>query len=429
MRRSPQASPDGLTHRLVLGGLPAVFAAALASLTPLLGLAYLDAPSYQVWALASVLFTVFLVFDFGAPTLATKLASENSLTRKAFLALGGLSVAAPAVLGVAAALVWPAYARAADISGSPAAQFGTTLAWVTAGSALRSVGSLFAASALGGHRFGSRAIILVLGSTVQAIVTFAALESGGELDSLGMGLCAGGIAQLLAGTALEWRCFPRRADRGADVGALVGRFFRAKSATAVLGLGVTQLDRWALGLVAASPTFVVAYDVAARIAMMPKIALLAVSAGTVAEVSRLRTRDAVVGLYRRLLRGTVLLSLLGAVGAVGVVVAMTQVAHTSVPVRLAVAVAVPVCLGHAIHCWTIPGVNTVSALGSPRFELSYMIPLGVLTLLVYLSAATTHSATFFVAGWAVTLGATSAAFAILTPRIVDRAWEENDVAR
>ncbi|WP_313405242.1 hypothetical protein [Aeromicrobium sp.] len=412
-----------LSGRLLLGGLPAVFATGLASFTPLLGLGYLNASTYQVWALASVLFTVFLVFDFGAPVLATKLASESSLTRRAFSALTLLSVAVPIGLGLVALILWPAYARAADISDSLTGEFVVTLAWVTAGSVLRSVGSLFAASALGGDRFSARALILVLGSATQAIATLVALESGAGLHSLGIGLFAGGVVQTFVGLVTECRHLVPGVVQDNQVMVLIGRFFRAKSATAVLGLTVTQLDRWALGLVAASPSFVVAYDVAARVGMMPKIALLALSAGTVSEVSRLRTRDAVTDLYRTLLRGTMALSILGAVGAVAVVACISLWGDGTSSLGLAVLIAIPVCLGHAIHCWTIPGVNTVSALGSPRYELLYMIPLGVLTFGVYLVAAATHSVTLFVMGWSLVLGASSAMFAWRTPRFIASSWE------
>lgn len=403
------APSDRLAVRLLKGGLPGVAASAVNSFVPLLGSLFVSTSEYAVWALGATLATIFVVFDFGSPSLATKLASSEQLTRAVSVRLFLISMSPPLLLGLVSVLVWPIYSQHAGLALIPLEQVALMFAMVAAGCALRGIGLVYAASALGAGRFTRRGVILIGGATVQVLATVVSLLYGLGINSLGMGILCSGIAQASLGFLVEYRCLSRVAGgdfSAREINRLILLFLRAKGLVTLLGLGITQLDRWAVGLIG-SPKLLAQYDIATRILVMPKVALVAVAVGLIAEGSRSKTRSETMSVLARsekLLAVAAFAMLAPAVG-----IAMVMQSHIETAMSIAVLTGL-VAVAHLANSFTIPSVFILTGLGRPDLELRYLVPLSLATIVVYCVSIASHSGSFFVFGWCLSMTALSLYF-------------------
>ncbi|QCQ92559.1 hypothetical protein [Rhodococcus sp. SGAir0479] len=368
------------------------------SFVPLLGSLFVSTSEYAVWALGATLATIFVVFDFGSPSLATKLASTEELTRAVSVRLFLVSMSPPLVLGLVSVLVWPLYSQHAGLAQIPMTQVVLMFAMVAVGCALRGIGLVYAGSALGAGRFTRRGIILVGGAGVQVLATVLSLLSGLGINSLGVGILCSGICQAALGLLAEYRCLSRVSTgkfSAGEINRLMILFLRAKGAVTLLGLGITQLDRWAVGLIG-SPTLLAQYDIATRILVMPKVALVALAVGLIAEGSRSSTRSAALSILDR---SEKLLSIAAfAMLVPAIAFAMFMQSHIETAMSIVVLTGL-VALAHLANSFTIPSVFLLTGLGRPDLELRYLVPLSVSTIAVYFIAIASHNGTFFVYGW------------------------------
>ncbi|WP_143545370.1 MULTISPECIES: oligosaccharide flippase family protein [unclassified Rhodococcus (in: high G+C Gram-positive bacteria)] len=379
---APATTPGPLVGRLMKGGLPAIAASAFVAFVPIIGSAYLSVEEYAVWALAATLSTIFIVFDFGTPTLATKLAGANKLDFRTALTLCVLSAIPPIVLGCVAIAVWPHYAHAANLVTDDSSATHLILL-VSVGGVFRSIGIVYGAAALGRSHFMRRTAILFLGGSIQLIATIASLESGFGIVSLGIGIISAGFLQFVIGFALEGqpsRNDPRlRRDESVSVKNTIILFMKTRLLVATLGLFITQLDRWGLGLIG-NPSLLAKYDIATRFIMIPKIIIIALAAGLVADSSRLNDKSQGRLLLFRVQK-LVIFATVPLLAAASVVAFLAQeTAIGAVPSLLVVTL---VAVAHGSNCLTIAPVNILSGIGRPDFELRYLLPLACVVAISY----------------------------------------------
>lgn len=405
-------------RRLLKGGLPAIASSGVVAVVPLSGVLFLDAKHYAVWALASTLSTVFVVFDFGTSALATKLAGSNSLSTKTMFHLLWISALPPAVLGVASILVWPVYARAAGLVYFPLDEAILLLALVAIGTLFRSVGVLFAAIALGRGHFGKRSAVLIAGALVQLAVTMAGLASDMGVMSLGAGIVAGGVVQAATATVLE-ALSPRATSQTVNAREIIWRFVKSKGAITALGLCVTQFDRWAVGLVG-DPGLLATYDVATRIATMPKIALIAIAAGLVAESARVTSVDSLSELLRRSQRWNTFAVLVAGLAA-GFVTFF--VIDFGLDPTLTILVIVLAGLAHSANGATIATSMILTGRGRPDLELRYVVPLAVTCIAAYALGVGLQSGAVLLGVWSLSMIAWSVWFVQRSRVYVREAWD------
>ncbi|KZF09107.1 hypothetical protein A2J03_03295 [Rhodococcus sp. EPR-157] len=406
-----------LALRLVKGGLPAIAASAFVAFVPILGSVYLSVDDYAVWALAATLSTIFIVFDFGTPTLATKLAGSGELDFRTSLTLCGLSAVPPIALGVLSIGIWPAYSNAADLNSDNGTAI-LLIGLISVGGMLRSIGIVYGAAALGRMHFYRRTAVLFFGGSVQLAVTLAALEAGTGLVSLGIGTIAAGFVQLVIGFAMEGGKSRNDMRLGPDAGAAVRRmillFMKTRVFVAMLGLWITQLDRWALGLLG-DAELLARYDIATRFVMIPKIVLIALAAGLVADSSRLATKDEGTALLARVQKLVLLLMVPLMVGAAAVAYLAQQ---TALGIAPSLAVVALIALAHGANCMTIAPVNVLAGAGRPDFELRYLVPLAGIVAIAYATGIATDNGTALIALWASAMMALSLWFTASSVRYV-----------
>jgi O-antigen/teichoic acid export membrane protein len=414
---SPESSRRALVGRLLKGGLPAIAASSFVAFVPIIGSAYLSVDDYAVWALAATLSTIFIVFDFGTPTLATKLAGSRDLDFRTAVTLCGLSAAPPIALGAIAIAVWPAYSAAADLQADNLTAIHLILL-VSVGGVLRSIGVVYGAAALGRSHFLRRTAVLFLGGSIQLISTIAALEYGLGIMSLGIGTVAAGFAQFSVGIVAEGlRCRndPRLdSAKSISVKNMIILFIRTRIVVAMLGLFITQLDRWSLGLVG-DATLLARYDVATRFIMIPKIILIALGAGLVADSSRLRNAVDARLLLMRVQKLVTIAMIPLLIGASVVAFLAQELVLDVAPSLLIVAL---VALAHGANCMTIAPVNIMSGVGRPDFELRYIVPLALFVLLSYGIGIVSGSGISQIVVWAIAMTALSAWFAAISNKLL-----------
>jgi O-antigen/teichoic acid export membrane protein len=394
--------------------LPSLLSSVITALIPAAGALFLEPDKYAVWALAATLTTIFLLVDFGTTGLATKLAAEDRLTGHTLWTLYLLTATPPVLLTLITVSIWPTYADNAGLveAANPAALVLITL--VGAGTALRSFGLISASVALGRRHFGRRSMILLGGAAVQAAITIVALAAGLGYLALGVGVIASGVAQLTAGLIAE-RPSPRSAAHE-QVWPLVRRFASARGVAVLLGVTVTQLDRWSLGLFAGAAVLT-AYDLAIRFATMPKIALLAFGSGLITETSGTGEAGHYTNVYRKYTRQFAILAVAGSIPAVILGFAFAS-NRTTLPTTLILLIVILPTLAHAINSWTIPASFIAMGRGRPELELIYLAPLAVSCALAYFIGNATESMEWQIAIWATALIMMSVAYVLIFPRLI-----------
>lgn len=399
-----------LSTRLMLGGLPAVVSAGLAAVVPLTGALFLSQDAYATWALVTTLSTIFLLFDFGAPALATKLAAEGSLNRHALVGVISLTATPPLVLGALAAAIWYPYANASGLSAYEPAVVIASILIVAVGCALRSAASVFAAISLGRRHYANRAMILVAGALASAVATVWALWAGIGLLALGLGVIANGVVGIALSMVLE-----RRLDEsGVDVAVarLIRRFFISKGAATLLGLVITQLDRWALGL-AGDASLLATYDLATRVIQIPKIALLALLVGLVAEAAT--TSGSAL---RRLWSRSTGLTVAVFVAAQVVCLPTALFLSASSGVRGYWPLVVGVAVAQLALTSTIPTTLILSGEGRPERELLYLVPTFLLVMGGYVSGVMLNNGVLLATVWLVSVTTTSLIYVLAGPKLI-----------
>ena len=411
-----------MLRRLLKGGLPAVLSSGVVAIVPLSGVIFLPGEEYAIWALASTLSTVFVVFDFGTSALATKLAGSNSLSTKTILNLLWISALPPAILGVASMAVWPFYAKAAGLTYFPVQDAVLLLGLVAIGTLLRSAGVLFAAVALGRRHFVRRSAVLLSGAIIQLAVTLLSLASGVGIMSLGFGIVAGGLTQAIVAIVLE-ASSPRTSFASIDTRAIIWRFVKSKGAITALGLCVTQFDRWAVGLVG-DPALLATYDVATRLATMPKIALIAIAAGLVAESARESSLESLTKLLARSQRWNVAAVIVA--GVIAGLVTFYFIDFGYDPV-LTAAVIVLTGMAHIANGATIAPSMILTGRGRPDLELRYIVPLAITCIAAYVLGIGFQSWPVLLGLWSVSMVGWSIWFVHKSPAYVRKAWDVREV--
>ena len=400
-----------LPTRLFLGGLPALMSAGVSAAVPLTGALFLSDSEYAIWALVSTLSTIFLLFDFGAPALATKLAAERSLSSQARRSVLLLTAAPPVALGLAASAIWPTYSASTGLEAYSVPLGIGAIGLVSVGCALRSASSVFAAAALGRQRYGSRAVILMAGATASALVTVAGLMAGAGLMALALGVAANGVLGVALSFVLE-----RRADEAAtdvDTRRLVRLFMTSKGAATLLGLVITQLDRWALGLTGDS-TLLATYDIASRIIQIPKIALLALLVGLIAEGAITQGRE----LFKLWGRSTIITAAAFASAQLICLPLTFLIIQSGASPDHTVEIVVAMAVAQMSLTATIPTTLILSGQGRPHLELAYLAPTFILVLLTYAFAISTSDGYLLVGGWVISVSATSLLYIAFGPKLI-----------
>lgn len=418
---------NSLWLRLAKGGGPAAGATAVMMLVPLLGRAYLDDNMYAAWSLIASVGTVGLLIDMGAPGLTVRLAALGEINKRRIAVLVAVSAMPSLVVGGVAAAVWPIYDSHSELGQVPHMQ--AMLGVTAVAGALRSALVVQASWALGNEYFLTRAAILA-GQALLSIGTVWALLSTGA------GISSYPLSSLLSCSAVLLIVVLQRVLRVTVTGPRCARthykanqltvsfrselaaFASTRGLAAILGLGLTQLDRWIVGAVATS-SFLADYDLAARFAILPKTALLTLGLSFVHESSRRDSARSLKRLLKTLYNTSACILVLGC-GMSALLMAAYLWAFRITTSDTYWWLYVVLLLSACLNALTAPGTLILAGLGQPKYELYYLIPAFV---------AASLGATFFIvleSTWGVVC---SLAAAVAVPSAFYTVWISKPIAK
>lgn len=418
MRLVP-GSPTG--HRSVVShmfasGIPALAASGLVLLIPLSGRQFLTRAEYATWALLATVLTVSLVLDFGGPALILREESRSRLTRPLFIRAVGLSCLGSVGVAVIAAATWPMYSSGSSYA-APGMRGVYLFLICGAAGALRSayVSALTIFQAR--RRHAVRGALLLGQAALQLVVTIVLLEAGAELWSLPAASIVSCILCLPMCMAVIRSLPPTTVS--IDGGGLLRRFAAARFLVTVLGITLTQLDRWVIGIVGGS-SFLANYDVNARIASVPRLIVISLAGVLVGEAARAGTSRSAVD--QILARSTQLIAVTVVAGStlVWAVAYLASDIFQSERWSTTWYLFIPMLIWYGLNALTAPVSLVATGVGRPGEELRYLVPCVTTTVLGWLISILAHSPLGAVVAVGISLAVWSVMFVIDSSRRITR---------
>jgi O-antigen/teichoic acid export membrane protein len=402
-----------LARGMIAGGLPTVLAAGISLAVPLIGRVYLTSDAYAVWALASTVVTMSIVLDFGAPAYVLRVIAIGGSGAKAVVRGILASVAGSLVIGLVGALAWTVYPIRSDVSVAGAGM----LLFIGAGaaSAVRAVLVVVTSALLAYGSRLHRGLIVLAQALVQLGLTWLLLARGVGVTSLVIATAvSSGIALVAALLVLR-----RHQTGGDDLPAGEFRTFAtSRTVVTMVGLALTQADRWVLGIVA-GPGLLADYDTAVRLASIPRVVAINLALVLVADGARRAAQQhALSDLARKATRITVAAVLVSSVGSVVLMVVLSLLsAHSSLVVGSWWMFA-GMLVWFGVNAATAPSTLMATGIGRPQEELRYLVPCLLATGICWGVGILVDSTAVMIYGAGAALGLTSLWFLLVrAPRV------------
>jgi O-antigen/teichoic acid export membrane protein len=391
---------------------------------PLAGSVILTNSEFAMWALLSTIARAGLNFDAGGTTYVNAVLPRSRRPLKVITQGLVASTAGTLFIGAISSAAWFALATHRPIAGwSMAAGFLAVLA-TTLASVARSATVLFGNVALVFDKTRLRTLVLGGEALLNAALSLVLFVVTRSAWSLPVAAIVGTTIPLLAG----WRG-AHSAIRGSqqsdleavhDEEAVLRRFLVTKTVAPILTMTLTQADRWVVGIVGGASALAL-YEVAWRLAIMPKVILTSVSQILISDTAKLSTTDeASFALFSRrsfnASNATLLLATLVSISAAAAV--------TIWPLHMTSSLIWPIyaalLVGHVLHATTAPGVMILNGLGFPNRELPSLFVATSTTLVGWTFAVLLNSSTLAYASLTVGLVAGTVCFWATRPWVVLR---------
>jgi O-antigen/teichoic acid export membrane protein len=258
MRRMTSAAMGPLVSFVVLLALP------------LCGAALLPTEQFAVWTILSTITTVALSLDFGGVALTSARFGTVSPVKLIFQA-SALSSVGSLIVGVASALLWIPYSSTAAAN---AFGFGEGLAAIslcTIAAVFRSTLAVLAQAALHLDQTHIRTLLTAGQAFLCFGISLVLLIVTPSAWALPIGWAVSSLVVLLLG--LIWMkmkgAFQRPVVSELHPETSTFTFVWSRTFASLLGSAILQGDRWVVGAVA-GPEFLAAYEVAWRVAVLPR---------------------------------------------------------------------------------------------------------------------------------------------------------------
>lgn len=258
IRRMTSAATGPLVSFVVLLGLP------------LCGAALLPTEQFAIWTILSTITTVALSLDFGGVAL-TSARFGTIAPAKLIVQASALSSIGSLIVGLASSLLWIPY------SGTNAASaFGFheglgAIALCTVASVFRSTLAVLAQACLHLERPSARMFLTAGQAFLCFGIALFLLIVDPSAWALPVGWALSSFVVLIVG--IVWMslvgAFRHSGTRTKDRQTSTFTFVWSRTLASLLGSAILQGDRWVVGAIA-GPEFLAAYEVAWRIAVLPR---------------------------------------------------------------------------------------------------------------------------------------------------------------
>ncbi|MCJ0892080.1 hypothetical protein [Rhodococcus sp. ARC_M5] len=230
---------------------------------------------------------------------------------------------------------------------------------------------MIAGVALGKSRYVLRAWVYLSGALTQLLVVSLLLGLGKGVIALGLGILLSGVVQMVIAIARVQTIVDRPDDQTVNIDGVIWQFAKSKGAVAAIGLSILQLDRWALGL-SGSPENLQVYDAATRLGSIPKVALVALLAGLIKEMSD-STSSSTLAVRKTYIKSMVITASVGIAGA-GCALMGSWILGLLTDSTAVLIVCVVICAQTA-SALTIPITMYLASIRRPALELMYLLPM------------------------------------------------------
>jgi O-antigen/teichoic acid export membrane protein len=362
-----------LAKRLAAGGIGQLMATAALTALPFVGRAYLTTGDFAFWTLLVTVASTTVVLDFGGTPLIMMAQDRVQSLPKLLAASIGLSCMGSLLIGAIAFVAWVFYSKSQS---SITFAFGASqIAWVTLGGVVRSIVACIGASALVDNRMRARTAILGTQAALQVAITWLLLGLGVHAAAFALGLVISSTATCIAAlpvmAAIVKSHIPGPYASPMLPGERLRTFLGWRTAAILLGAVITQADRWVIGAIAGA-TLLANYEIAYRIATLPKVVALAIGVGITSEAARAEAEPgALQQLYHHSLRIIVAQILVFACVITPLGLFVGGLIH-HVTVHGILVMAVTLAIAHAINGATAPGTYMCLGIGKPIWEVPYL---------------------------------------------------------
>lgn len=378
-------NPNSTMHRMLLSGLAPLTSMAAIVLLPFIARSLLADNDYAMWALMSTVATAGLTFDFGGTFYVSANLGDARAPRQVLRRGLAATVLGSVLIGILGCAAWLVLAAHRGIDGWSSTAGLLAIAFCGVGATVRSALFVYAAAALVYKHHLVRTSLLVSQAVLQLVIATVLMALLRTAWALPMSL----LLSSLIGMVVAFR-FVRMEARDTRVSADVtthndalSSFVSGRTAVGLLTTFISQVDRWVISAIGGAVA-VANYEVAWRLAVMPKLAAIAVNQIVVAEVARARRPKSDGGGLRRLsadaFRTTKLVLFLG-VPAVCLLALATLNRMVNPELGGSGLMFVALLIGHSVHALTAPGTMILNGLRRPFAEIPYLVLAAVVAAL------------------------------------------------
>jgi O-antigen/teichoic acid export membrane protein len=399
---------------MVASGSGNIGAFVLSASLPFVAVSLIGSRNYAMWALLGSVGAMSTSLDFGGGALLGAQLGVGLPGRRAFVRGMILTVAGTVTVTAAAMALWVVLTASGDAPASRHAGL-LAIAWMGFATLLRSVVSLDATLAMARGQYRRQAHHLLEQSLVQTVLAIVAMVEQGSYWSLPLATTLASIFAIAR--ARRWRAAVMNVPPvpSASLPGSTSTFAVARSAGGLILLSVSQGDRWLVGAIA-GPGQLVLYDLATRLASVPKYVVASLANVVLTQRASLPNTDeaAIKALYRASQKVARRVLVVASTGILGLALLMMAVrVIPSIPLIFLLAL---LC-AHGFASLTTVGAMFVSGQGRPQRELPWLSVAAVTFALGALGAATTRWGALALAASPLALVVGAAVF------LVSRPWE------
>jgi hypothetical protein len=284
---------------------------------------------------------------------------------------------------------------------------------VVVASILKSAGIVLSGISLGENRLKDRNLTLIVPALVNFLSTFLLLLNNVGMKSLGLALVLSGFTQIAIAWKIEGNFARPKSSFQVALKSLRG-LLGNRGLVSLIGISVSQLDKLVLSTFA-DTKLLRTYDLATRIAAMFKVLSLALLGGALPKFQT-ASNSHLEKIYKTTRNFNLVLAFVSAVAPIFLLSVLTivKVNGSSMVPEEYLWLAILAVLSHAFHVLTISPSFYFLAKSQPEQEFKYLIPLFVLYLLFYTTAASWPEQYISVVGMAGSLSLTSFIFFVFT---------------
>ncbi|WAJ32008.1 hypothetical protein OUO20_12495 [Arthrobacter sp. FX8] len=368
---------------------------------PLCGAAFLPTDQFAMWTILSTITTVALSLDFGGVALTSARFGTISTVRLVVQS-SALSSVGALVVGIVSAFLWIPYSQTASARAFSFEEGLAAIALCSLAAIFRSTLAVLAQTALHLNQAYARMFLTAGQAFLCFGIALAFLVSRPSAWALPVGWSVSSAVVLIIGVIwMAWKgAFQATVSGQGHNPTSTFTFVWSRTLASLLGSAILQGDRWIIGAVA-GPEFLAAYEVAWRVAALPRFLIQNLAIAVSGDAGHLY-RTAPRRIPRVLRSSTLICAGIAILASVGVSAFYFVVAE---PLGVDV---LPTVFFSLLGAFTLIGITAplsflAVAIGLPTLDIAYLILTASIFSVAGIASLYLHSAILFAVGNALSI--------------------------